>query len=188
MLAAAIVTVTFAVACAPPKPVHVNEYVVSTVRAPVLRLPLVGCAPEMLPPEAVHVLALLDCQLSVDAAPLGTEVGAAVKVTVGSGATVTVCVEGALLPPGPEQVSEKLVVAVKAPVTLVPLVARLPFHPPPAVHVLAFVALQFKVAVAPLATRVGVAVKLTVGGASVVTATEASAGALLPPGPSQVNE
>ena len=56
----------------------------------------------------------------------------------------------------------KLVVAVSAPVDAVPLVAFVPFHPPDAVHSVAFVELQVSVADPPLATLVGVAVNVTV--------------------------
>jgi len=108
--AGAVVTATVAVAgvLVPPGPVQVKVYVAAAVNAPVLRLPLVACAPVQLP-EAVQAVALVELHVSVDAAPLATEVGAAARVTVGTGElalTVTVAVSAALVPPAPAQVSE----------------------------------------------------------------------------------
>ena len=73
--------------------------------APVLCVPLVPFVP-LQPPVAVHEVALVELQVSVDAAPLATEVGFAVNVTVGAGTTVTVAVATLLVPPVPVQVSE----------------------------------------------------------------------------------
>ncbi len=68
--------------------------------------PLVGSLPDQAP-EAVHEVALVADQLTVELAPLRTVLGLAVTVTVGAAAagvteTVTVC---AALPPAPLQVS-----------------------------------------------------------------------------------
>jgi len=76
-------------------------------------------------------------------------------------------------------------VAVRAPVDCVPLTALLPDHAPEAVHAVALVADQFKVALLPLAIALGPTLKLTVG-TGVVTVTVADCAAL-PPGPVQVN-
>jgi len=67
----------------------------------------------------------------------------------------------------------------------VPLVAREPDHPAPAVQASALVALQLSCTVEPLATEVADAWKLRVGasGASTVTCTSSLA---LPPGPVQL--
>ena len=54
------------------------------VRAPVLWLPLVALAP-LQPPVAVHEVAFVEFHVSVDAPPLLTEVGAALKDAVGAG-------------------------------------------------------------------------------------------------------
>ena len=75
------------------------------MRAPVLCVPLVPLAP-LQPPEAVQDVALVELHVSVDAAPLATEVGFAVSVTVGAGITVTVAVATLLVPPVPLQLSE----------------------------------------------------------------------------------
>ena len=54
------------------------------MRAPVLWLPLVALAP-LQPPVAVHEVAFVELHVSVDAPPLLTEVGAALKDAVGAG-------------------------------------------------------------------------------------------------------
>ncbi len=73
---------------------------------------------------------------------------------------------------------------VRAPVDAEPFVASLPDQAPEAVQEVAFVETQARVELAPLATVLGLAVKLTVG-AGVVTETVADCTAL-PPGPTQV--
>jgi hypothetical protein len=90
--------------------------VVVVVKAPVLWLPLVPFAPANVPPVAVHEVALVELQVSVDAPPLAIVVGLAVSVAVGRGATVTVADAAVLVPPASVQVSEYVVVAVRAPV------------------------------------------------------------------------
>ena len=74
--------------------------------------------------------------------------------------------------------------AVKAPVDCVPLVALEPDQAPEAVQEVALVEDHVNVEVAPPATVLGVAVKVTVG-AGVVTVTVAVCAAL-PPAPVQV--
>ena len=68
-------------------------------------MPLVPFVP-LQPPVAVHAVALVELQVSVEAAPPATEVGFAVNATVGRGPTVTVAVATLLVPPVPLQVSE----------------------------------------------------------------------------------
>ena len=68
------------------------------------------------PPVAAHEVALVELHVSVEAAPLATEVGFAVNVTVGAGTTVTVAVAIELVPPVPLQVKEYDVLAVRFPV------------------------------------------------------------------------
>ena len=108
-------------------------------------------------------MALVELHVSVDAPPLATDVGFAVSVTVGTGTTVTVAVATLLVPPAPVQVSEYDVVAVRAPVLWLPLVASAPLQPPDAVHDVASVELQVSVEVPPLATVVGAALRDAVG-------------------------
>jgi hypothetical protein len=75
------------------------------VTGPVPCVPLVALLPLQLP-DAAHEVAFVELQVSVDAAPLATEVGFAVRVTVGAGTTVTVAVATLLVPPVPVQVKE----------------------------------------------------------------------------------
>ena len=68
-------------------------------------VPLVASAPVQ-PPEAVHEVALVLDQVSVELAPEAIVVGFAVSVTVGAAeVTVTVAEAGADVPPVPLQVS-----------------------------------------------------------------------------------
>ena len=89
----------------PPVPVHVMEYELGIVSAPVLCVPLVAIVPLQLP-DAVHEVALVELHVSVEAPPLTTEVGFADSATVGAGTTVTVAVAALLVPPVPVQVNE----------------------------------------------------------------------------------
>jgi hypothetical protein len=80
------------------------------------------------------------------------------------------------------------VVALKAPVDAVPLVALLPLQPPDAVQEVAWVVDQVSVEAAPCATLVGFAPSVTVGEdapAVTVTVTPATAG-VVPAAPAQV--
>jgi hypothetical protein len=68
------------------------------------------------PPEAAHVVALVELQVNVEAPPLATAVGFADSVTIAVPGTVTVAVATLLVPPAPTQDKEYIVVAVSAPV------------------------------------------------------------------------
>ena len=74
--------------------------------APVDSLPEVALVPDQAP-EAVHELALVEDQVSVENAPFATDDGFAASDTVGVGGgdTVTV-VDAVALPPEPVQVRE----------------------------------------------------------------------------------
>ena len=94
-------TVTVAEALAlPPEPVQVRVKVVEVAKAPVDVEPLVMRLP-LHPPDAVHEVAFVDDQSSVEAPPLPTLVGLTRSMTAGSGGG------GALLPlsPPPQAVS-----------------------------------------------------------------------------------
>jgi hypothetical protein len=151
--------------------------------------PLVA-SPPLQPPEAAHVVALLDVHVSVDVPPEATVVGLAVRVAVGVGKTATETVAVRLEPPAPVQISEYEVLAVMPPMRRVPLALKLPDQPPEAVQgvapTVAPVELHVSVVEPPLATLVGAAVRVTVGAGSTVTVADAVA--LLPPGPEQVRE
>jgi hypothetical protein len=77
--------------------------------------------------------------------------------------------------------------AVKAAVEVVPLTGSAPDQPPLAVHAVAFVADQDSVAVLPLVTVLGLALKETVGGCPGLTVIVVDCAAL-PPLPVQVRE
>ena len=144
-------------------------------------------APANVPPVAVHEVALVELQVSVDVPPLAIVVGFAVRVAVGLGATVTVAVAAVLVPPVPVHVREYVVFAVSAPVDWLPLVAFAPANVPPvAVHEVALVELQVRVDAPPPAIVVGLAVRVAVG--MVPIDTVAVAAVLVPPVPVQVNE
>ncbi len=100
---AATVTVTVTdCVIVPPAPVQARVYVFEEVRLPVDSEPEVDLVPVQ-PFEAVHEVALVVDQLKVDEEPLVIEIGEAVRVTVGSGLTVTVT-DFESEPPGPVQV------------------------------------------------------------------------------------
>jgi hypothetical protein len=178
-----ILTVTVDVPLAPPGPTQVIEYRLGSVMAPVLCVPLTGLAP-LQPSEAAQDVALVELHVSVETPPLLTEAGFAVSVTPAAG--VTVAVAALLLPPGPVQINEYDVVAVRGPVLCVPLAASAPLQPPEAVQAVALVELQVSVEAPPLVTEVGFAASVAVGADP--TLTVAVAVALEPPGPVQINE
>jgi hypothetical protein len=124
-------------------------------------------------------------QVSVDAVPELTVLGAALNVTSGCNAETVTVADCVAERPAPVQVSSYSVVLESAPVDQVPLVATVPFQPPAAVQAVALAEFQLKVDVPPLAIVVGDADSVTVG-ASVVTTTSADWEAD-PPGPLQVS-
>jgi hypothetical protein len=161
-------TVTVADAlCAPPDPVQVRLKVLLLVSAPEDSLPEVALAPDQ-PAEALHDVAFVEDQVSVEDPPLVTDVGFAAIDTVGTGGgggepvTVTV-VDVLAVPPDPVQERLNVVVLVKAGVDEPPETTLLPDQPPEAVQDDASVEDQLSVEVAPLATDVGFAVSDTVG-------------------------
>jgi hypothetical protein len=164
---------------------------VLAVSAVVVTLPLIACAP-VHPPEAVHEVALVVVQVSVEVPPLATLVGFAVSDTPGgadAAITVTAAVAAAgVVPLAPAQVSVKLVFAVNAAVVALPLSVCDPLQPPKAVQEVALVVVQVSVEVPPVATLVGFAVNDTVGdGGIAVTVTLAVAAAgVVPLAPAQV--
>jgi antitoxin component HigA of HigAB toxin-antitoxin module len=146
--------------------------------------PLAALLPDQAP-EPVQEVAFLADQVSVELAPLATVLGLAVKVTVGAGEVTDTVADCDALPPVPVHASPKVELAVSAPVDCEPLVALLPDQAPEAVQEVALVADQVNVELAPLATVLGAALKVTVG-AAVVTETVADWVAL-PPEPVQVS-
>ena len=154
------------------------------LNAPVDFDPLIACAP-LHPPDAVQLVALVEVQARVDAPPLVTLAGLALRDTVGAAGAETVTVADCdAEPPAPVQVRVNFVVAVRAAVVCEPVVASAPLQPPEAVQAVAFVADQVSAEVAPFLTVAGFAVSVTAG-AGEVTDTVADCAAL-PPLPLQV--
>jgi len=147
----------------------------------VLCVPLVGSTP-LQAPEAVQAVALVELHVNIDAPPLATDTGDALRVTVGTILTVTLDVE--LVPPVPAQLNEYVLGVLKAPVLCVPLAGFVPPQAPEAVQEAALAELHVNIDAPPLVTDAGDAVKVTVGAMLTVTL-EAM---LVPPGPLQVSE
>ena len=141
---------------------------VLALSAPVDWEPLMALLPDQ-PPEAVQAVALLETQLKVELPPLATVLGLALMLTVALGAALTVTVaDWAALPPLPVQLSVKVELVVSAPVDWVPDTAFVPDQAPEAVQEVAFVAVQFNVALLPLVMALGPTLKLTVGAAALI--------------------
>jgi hypothetical protein len=116
------------------------------------------------PPEAVHDVALVEVQVSVEDPPLATAVGLAISVAVGTGLTVTVTLAAGLVPPAPLQVREYVLSAVNASVFWLPLLAMGPDQPPDALQAVALVELQVRSAAPPLLMVEGDAARDAEGG------------------------
>jgi hypothetical protein len=105
-------------------------------------------------------------------------------ITGGNAATVTVT-DCDAEPPVPVQFNPNSVVLESAPDDQIPCVATPPLQPPVPAQVMALVVLQFRVALPPLATVDGEAVKVMVGtGTNTATTADPLAD---PPGPVQVS-
>jgi hypothetical protein len=146
--------------------------------------PLRVLAPDQ-SPDPVQAVAFCVDHVSVAAAPAATVLGEALKVTDGGNAETVTVADCAADPPSPVQARSYSVVLLSAPVDQVPLVATGPLQPPEAMHAVAFSELHVKVAMSPLATVAGDAVKVTVG-AGVATITSADCEDD-PPTPEQVS-
>lgn len=151
----------------PPAPVQFNVNVEVAVNGPVLWFPVVDLLPDQ-PPDATQLVALAAFHVNVDAVPDATVVGAAVNVSVGAGAIVTVAVCAAE-PPTPVHVNVKLDGAVKIPVLCVPDVPLLPDQLPDATQLVALAEFHVNVDAAPDATLPGDAVSVSVGAGTTVT-------------------
>ena len=147
--------------------------------------PLAALVPDQAP-VAVHEVALVADQVSVELPPLATVLGLAAKVTVGVGEVTETVADCAALPPLPVQESPYVALAVSVPVVCDPLTALLPDQAPEAVQEVALVDDQLNTEALPRATVLGLAVKVTIG-AGAVTETVADCVAL-PAVPVQVSE
>jgi hypothetical protein len=136
------------------------------------------------PPEAVQAVALLETQLNVEVPPLATVLGLALMLTVALGVLLTVTVaDCAALPPVPVQLSVYVALAVSAPVDWVPVTDFVPDQAPEAVQEVAFVAVQFNVALLPLAMALGPTLRVTVGAGDLMETV--ADWVAVPPGPEQ---
>jgi hypothetical protein len=134
-------------------------------------------------PAATQLVAFVLLQVNVEAPPDAMVVGAAVSVTVGTGAIVTVAVCTAK-PPTPVQVNVKLDVAVSGPVLCVPEGVLLPDQLPDATQLVALVEFHVSVDAASDATLPGDAVSASVGAGITVTVADCET---VPPVPVQFN-
>ena len=174
----------------PPAPLQLNVKMLVLVNGTLDSLPEVPLLPDQ-PPEAVQEAALVEDQVSVEAAPLATAVGFAASDTVGIAGTTVTDADALAVPPDPVQERVKVLEAVRAPVDWLPEVVLVPVQPPEAVQEVALVEDQVSVEAAPLATEVGFAVSDTVGtgGGGGVPVTVTVADLLAPPPvPVQVSE
>src|SRR5262249_32656230 len=111
-------------------------------------------------PEALQEVALVEDHASTEAAPLGTDPGVAVNVTVGGdggrarAVTATWAVPLAL-PPGPKHLRKNVLFSLSAPVDSVPETARGPDQAPEAMHEVAFAADHLSIDASPLASVSG---------------------------------
>jgi len=129
---------------------------------PVSCVPLGATCP-LHPPEAVQEVEFSELHVRTDVPPGATTDGLAVSVATGMVVTSTVAVAAWLLPPSPAQVSEKVVLELRAAVAWEPEVASVPLQPPDAVQLVESVELQVNVEVVPAATNVGLAARVAVG-------------------------
>ena len=127
-------------------------------------MPLVASAP-LHAPLAVHDVALVDDQVRVALDPRIIGLGETEIVTVGAAGALTVSVAEALpLPPLPVQVKVYVSEPAAEGVSVaVPLVASVPLQAPLAVHEVAFVDDQVRVALAPRVMELEFSDKVTVG-------------------------
>jgi hypothetical protein len=175
------VTVVEALAV-PPSPVHASPNVAVLVSGTLDWLPEVVLVP-VHAPEATQDVASVDDQVRVEELPLATDVGLAVRDTVGTGGVTVTVAEALPVPPAPVQASVNVPVPVSTPLDWLPEVVLVPVHAPEATQEVALAEDQVRVEDAPLVTDVGLAVSDTVG-AGGMTATVADA-LPVPPGPVQ---
>jgi hypothetical protein len=150
----------------PPAPEHASVYALADVNGPTAEEPETARAPVQ-SPLATQLVALVLLQAKVELPPLATLSGDAENVSVGAAAgacTITVTLADPL-PPVPVHESEKVEFADSGPTLCVPLTALVPDHPPDAVQLVAFVADHVSVEEPPIATEVGLAVKVVTGAA-----------------------
>lgn len=155
----------------PPAPVHDSVNVLVAVSVGVSSLPALALFPAHAP-DAVHPVAFVLLQVSVERAPAVTVVGLAVRSTVGTGtgAALTVTVTDWLLVPAAlSHESVNRVDSLSPAIVAWPLVARLPLQSlraglAEAVQAVAPAAFHASCVVPPAVTESGLPEKVTVGG------------------------
>ncbi len=168
MLGAVEATVTVVDwAAVPPGPMQVRINSVVPLSGAVVCEPLVGTRP-LQPPEAVQLLAWSDCQLRMVVSPALSVVACAIRLTEGAGSVTMTSADCEDAPPGPLQVSMKVVFAVSASIVTAPLTGFVPVHPPLASQESAPATLHLRVVPAPTATRLGFGCRLMTGPLDVV--------------------
>lgn len=134
------------------------------MRAPVDCEPLIALVPDQAP-EAVQEVAFVADQARVELLPLITELGLALKLTVGAGVFTDTVADCVALTPSPVQVNVYVASAVNAPVDCEPATGLLPDQALDAEQPVAFVADQLSVALLPLVIALGPTLKVTAGAA-----------------------
>jgi hypothetical protein len=174
-------TVTVAEALpVPPGPAQARVNVPVLVNAPLDWLPKIVLGPDQAP-EATQEAALFDDQVSVEDPPLATEVGLAVRDTVGAGGLTVTVAEPLPIPPAPVQARVNVLVLVSASLGWLPEIVLVLVHAPEAAQAVASVEDQLRVEDSPLVTDCGLAAIDTVGAGGGVEAAGADSGWSAPP-------
>jgi hypothetical protein len=159
------VTVTEALPV-PPGPAQARVNVPVLVKAPLDWLPKIVLGPDQAP-IATQEAELFDDQVSVEDPPLATDVGLAVRDTVGAGGLTVTVAEALPVPPAPVQARVNVLVLVSAPLGSLPEIVLVLVHAPEAAQEAASVEDQVRVEDSPLATDGGLAASDTVGAGGV---------------------
>jgi hypothetical protein len=174
-------TVTVAEALpVPPGPVQARVKVPVPVNAPLDWLPKIVLGPDQAP-EAEQEAELFDDQVSVEDPPLATEVGLAVRDTVGAGGLTVTIAEPLPVPPAPVQARVNVLVLVSAPLGWLPEIVLAFVHAPEAAQEMASVEDQARVEDSPLVTDCGLAAIDTVGAGGGAEPAGADSGCSAPP-------
>jgi hypothetical protein len=178
-------TVTLSLLLLPPSPLQVSVNVLVLVSGPTLRVPEVPLLPDQAP-AAAQLSALVLDQVRLTLSPSSMPVLEAFNETVGAAGSVTCTVTLSLrVPPGPLQVSVKVLVEARLPVDVLPSSARLPVQAPAAVQLVALVLDQLRFVAAPRRTLLTALVSATVGAGCGCTTRIVWLAVAWPPGPVQ---
>jgi len=173
------VTVTEALPV-PPAPVQARVNVPVLANAPLDWLPKIVLVPDQAP-VAKQEAELFDDQVSVEDPPLATEVGLAVRDTVGAGGLTVTVAEALPVPPAPVQARVNVLVLVSVPLGWLPEIVLVLVHAPEAAQEVASVEDQVSVEDSPLVTDGGLTASDTVGAGGGVEPAGADPGCSAPP-------